>query len=283
MTFSDPRSDIHVPGGAWPAVEALARVTHLCVVAHQDDIEFMAHAGIVDCLETPGKHFGGVVVTDGAGSSRTGPYAAMTDDEMREVRKREQRKAADLGGYAIQIQLSHPSSRVKQPGHAGVAMDLDAIFAGCRPEVVYLHNPADKHDTHVAVLARCLEALRRLPAGARPGRVLGCEGWRDLDWLPDDLKVALDSGRQPELAERLAACFDSQISGGKRYDRAVAGRRAANATFHNPHATDVYSGITWAVDLTPLMTDATRSLEAFTVGLVDALRMDVADRIRRLT
>jgi len=54
---------------------ALRQVTHLCVGAHQDDIEIMAHAGIADCLETPGKHFGGVVVTNGAGSPRTGAYA----------------------------------------------------------------------------------------------------------------------------------------------------------------------------------------------------------------
>ena len=42
----------------------------------------------------------------------------------------------------------------------GPINDLAAVFAGCTTEVVYLHNPADKHETHIAVLARCLEALR---------------------------------------------------------------------------------------------------------------------------
>ena len=103
----------------------------------------MAHAGIADCLDQPGKFFGGVVVTDGAGSPRTGDFSNMTDGLMQAVRRREQRQAADLGRYLIQIQLGHPSADVKQPGHPGVAEDLQAIFYVCRPEVLYIHNPAD--------------------------------------------------------------------------------------------------------------------------------------------
>jgi hypothetical protein len=111
-------------------------------------------------------------------------------------------------------------------------------------------------------------------------RVLGCEVWRDLDWLPDAEKVALDSGRHPELALELLKAFDSQITGGKRYDLATLGRRAANATFHTSHATDQVAGITWAVDLTPLTLDPAPTLEDFTTGLVDRLRADVLRRVR---
>lgn len=281
MKFSNPNADVYVPAGDRPADEALSRVTHLCVAAHQDDIEIMAHSGISDCLDQPGKSFGGVVVTNGAGSPRTGPYAHLTDAEMQDVRRREQRAAADIGRYGIQIQLAHPSSDVKQPGHAGVAGDLRAIFAGCRPEVVYLHNPADKHDTHIAVLLRCLEALRSLPREQRPSRVLGCEVWRDLDWLVDSDKVALDSGRHPELATKLLAIFDSQVSGGKRYDLAAIGRRQANATFHTSHATDRMAGITWAMDLTPLLQEPAASVKAFVEGHLERLRADVSSRLAR--
>ena len=158
MKFSNPRADIFVPE-ARPAVKALGRVTHLCVGAHQDDIEIMAHAGICDCLDTPGKAFGGVVVTNGAGSSQIGPCASCTDEQMQDVRREEQRATARLGRYAIQIQLAHPSANVKRPGHAEVAADLRTIFSGCQPEVVNLHQPADKHDTHIGVLARCLKAI----------------------------------------------------------------------------------------------------------------------------
>jgi len=282
MKFSLPDADVFVPAGG-DAAAALARVTHLGVAAHQDDIEIMAHAGICDCLDDP-RHraFGGVVVTDGAGAPRAGPYARHSDEQMRAVRRAEQNRAATLGGYAIQIQLAHPSADVKAGGHAGVRSDLAQIFGAGAPEVVYLHNPADKHDTHVATLLRCLEALRDLPPARRPRRVLGCEVWRDLDWLPDDAKVALDSGRRPELAAALLRVFDSQLAGGKRYDLATAGRRAANATFATARAADDRAGITWAMDLTPLLADTPQDVVAFTLAHLERLRADVAERLARL-
>jgi len=258
-------------------------VTHLCVAAHQDDIEIMAHAGIVDCLETPGKWFGGVVVTDGAGSPRSGAYSKYTDEKMMAVRRDEQREAARLGRYSIQIQLAHPSPTVKSAAAAGLVRDdLEVIFAACTPEVVYLHNLADKHDTHIGVALRCLEVLRALPLEKRPQRVLGCEVWRDLDWLADADRVPLDSGRRPELAAEMLKAFDSQVGGGKRYDLAALGRRLAHATFHTSHATDRFAGITWAMDLTPLVQDATRSVSDYVVGYIDRLRTDATLRLERL-
>lgn len=278
--FSRSEADVFTPDGG-EAGEALARVTHLCVAAHQDDIEIMAHAGICDCLDCPGLAFGGVVVTDGGGSSRIGPYAAFTDQQMREIRREEQRQAARLGRYAIQIQLAHPSADVKKAGHPGVAADLARIFSACRPQVVYLHQPADKHDTHVALFLRCLEALRALPAEGRPQRVLGCEVWRGLDWLDDAAKVALDAGRRPELGLELLRVFDSQITGGKRYDLATAGRRLANATYHDARAADGHRGITWAMDLTPLVRDDALDPGEFAAAYVESLARDVRERLAR--
>ena len=281
MQFSHPAADVFVPESGLSPEAALRPVTHLCVGAHQDDLEIMAYAGIADCREHPGKAFGGVVVTNGAGSPRTGPYAHLTDEEMQSVRREEQRQAARIGRYAIQFQLAHPSAAVKQPGHPGVAADLRTIFKGCLPEVVYLHSPADKHDTHVAVLLRCLEALRSLPVAQRPPRVLACEVWRDLDWLVDTDKVALDSGRDEKLALDLLTVFDSQVTGGKRYDLATLGRRSANATFNTSHATDQAKGITWAFDVTPLVMDPSLDVAAYTLGYVDRLRADINNRIAK--
>lgn len=282
MNLTRADADVFVPRSGTSPQAALKSVTHLCIAAHQDDIEVMAFAGICDCLDARDRRgFGGVVVTGGAGSPRSGPYAAMTDAEMQAVRRREQRRAAELGDYAIQLQLAHSSAEVKQPAYAGVAADLDAILASCRPEVVFLHNPADKHDTHIAVLHRCLEALRRLPPDCRPARVLGCEVWRDLDWLIDADKVPLDAGRRPELALALLKVFDSQIAGGKRYDLATLGRRNANATFHTSHATDRFAGITWAMDLTPLVADPKLAIDQFVAGFVSRLGADVTARLAR--
>ena len=282
MKFHNPTADVFVPDSSLSPDEALRRVTHLCVAAHQDDIEIMAQSGISDCIGMPGRAFGGVVVTNGAGSPRSGLYAAYTDEQMLAVRRNEQQEAARIGHYSIQLQLAYPSADVKRPGHPGVAGDLRAIFSGCSPEVVFLHNPADKHDTHVAVLLRCLEAIRSLPSASRPAKVIGCEVWRTLDWVPDPDKVGLDSGRHPELSRNLLAAFDSQIAGGKRYDLATVGRRAANATFHTSHATDKFAGITWAIDLTPVTRDGGPSVHDFTASLVAKLGDDVAKRLKAL-
>jgi LmbE family N-acetylglucosaminyl deacetylase len=279
MKLSSPDADIYVPGGSEPDA-ALSRVTHLCVAAHQDDIEIMAHAGICDALSQTGGAFGGVVVTNGAGSPRSGPYATFTDERMRAVRREEQREAARIGRYAIQIQLAHPSAEVKVPGNPRVVGDIAAIFSGCSPEVVYLHNPFDRHDTHIAVLARCIEAIRSLPLDRLPKRVYGCEVWRDLDWALDGDKIALDAGREPEMAMRLLAAFDSQIAGGKRYDLATIGRRTAHATFHTSHATDRFKGITWAIDLAPVIAPGGPDLETFAETVLARFRDDVLKRIR---
>jgi LmbE family N-acetylglucosaminyl deacetylase len=280
MKFSQPQADIYVPSGTEPAA-ALARTTHLCVAAHQDDIEIMAYHGIAECQQRDDRWFSGVVVTNGAGSPRAGPYAKISDEEMQAVRRREQRRAARLGGYSIQIQLSHPSVAVKRPGHADVSADLARIFAGCRPEVVYLHNPADKHDTHVAVFLRCLEAIRSLPKAQRPSQVYGCEVWRDLDWLPESEKVALDVSARPRLAQNLLAVFRSQIAGGKRYDLAALGRRAAHASFHVAHTTDATTALTFAMDLTILAKIDSLDVETHVRGLIRRFHDDVFARLKR--
>lgn len=283
MKFSRPDADVFLPSpeGLTPEA-ALARTTHLCVIAHQDDIEINAYPAVAECYGRPDRFFTGVVVTNGAGSPRTGTYAVFTDAQMQEARREEQRVASRLGQYNLQLQLGHPSADVKQSGHAGVRADLSAIFSACQPAVVYLHQPTDKHDTHVAVLLRCLEALRSLPRAHRPRRVLGVEAWRGLDWLGDNEKVPLDCSEQPQLASELIRIFDSQISGGKRYDIAALGRRQANATFHTSHATDKYTSIAWAMDLTPLVADEKLDVADFALGAVERLRTDVATRLKRL-
>lgn len=280
MKFSRPEADVFLPAGGDAAL-ALARTTHLCVIAHQDDIEINAYPAVTECLGRADRFFTGVVMTNGAGSARTGKFAHVTDAEMQVIRRDEQRAAAVLGNYNLQLQLAHPSSDVKQAGHAGVTADLAAIFGGCRPEVVYLHQPADKHDTHVACFLRCIEALRALPRDRRPARVLGVEGWRDLDWLADNEKVAMDASANPELAAKLVGVFESQIAGGKRYDLAAMGRRLANATFFNSHATDATNAISLAMDLTPLVRDDTLSVREFALAHIDRLRADVAGRIAK--
>lgn len=276
--FSSEASDLYVPDGT-PLPAAVSRTTHLGIGAHQDDLEFMAFHGIIACHGRSDRWFGGVIVTDGRGSSRSGPYADWTDEQVAAERVREQRKAADIGEYSFVAQLGHPSRTVKDAGREEVVDDIHRVLEACRPETVYLHNPADKHDTHVACLLRSLAALRRLPKDRRPKTVYGCEVWRDLDWMVDSDKSPMPVSGPPGLAERINGVFATQIAGGKRYDLATMGRRTANATFFESHATDKASQLIFGMDLTPLVGDETKDIAGYVSDLIDHLKAGVRTKL----
>jgi LmbE family N-acetylglucosaminyl deacetylase len=280
MISLNPLARIVVPDGL-PGPDALRRTTHLGIGAHQDDLEFMAFHGILACYDRTDRWFGGVTITDGRGSSRTGKFKDWTDDEIAAERVREQEAAAVIGQYSFIAQLGFGSAAVRDARQNAVRDDLRRILEASRPEVVYLHNLADKHDTHVGCALRCLEALRQLPRADRPKKVYGCEVWRDLDWLVDSEKTPMPVSDRPELARALNEVFATQIAGGKRYDLAVLGRRTANATFSNAHATDQETAMQWAMDLTPLVQDDTLDPVAYATGFIDRLKADVTARLRK--
>ena len=266
------------------AQEALARTTHLAIGAHSDDLEIMAYHGIVDCYgyRKTDKWFSGITVTDGRGSSRSGPYSDCTDEEMVDIRKNEQRQAAMVGKYGAMIQLAYESDQIMQDdGQNHLRDDLSSVFDFCQPEIVYTHNPADKHDTHIAVLSAAIHVMRELPSEKRPKRILGCEVWRDLDWMPDEDKVALDVSKRENLANALVGIFDSQITGGKRYDRAAVGRRYANATFFHAGGKDRIEQLTFAMDLTPLVEDSEMDVKGYVLSYIEKFRCEVESNLDR--
>jgi LmbE family N-acetylglucosaminyl deacetylase len=280
MTFRNSSARLVVPDDT-PAPEALARTTHLAIGAHQDDLEIMAFEGILACYQQPDAWYCGVVVTNGSGSPRAGVYANYTDDEMCAVRAQEQIKAAHVGEFGAQILLDYPSSAIKDGADKQPVEDLADIIKAANAHTIYTHNLADKHDTHIGVTLKVIEAIRSVPEDVRPKRLLGCEVWRDLDWLLDDEKVAMDCSAHENLQAALVGVFDSQIAGGKRYDLATLGRRRAHATYAASHATDETTGLTYAMDLTPLVTDTSLDPAAFTQAHIDRFRDDVAARIAR--
>jgi LmbE family N-acetylglucosaminyl deacetylase len=239
----------------------------------------MAFHGVLACYHSDTQSFGGVICTNGGGSSRTGPYANCTDAQMMAIRRREQNAAAVVGRYGMMIQLDYPSTAVKSATESALHGDLRQIFAATRPQIVYTHNPADKHETHVGVAISALQALRELPREQRPAKVWGCEVWRNLDWLDDDDKVLMDVSGHENLAAALNGVFDSQIAGGKRYDLATLGRRRANATFLESHATDRSTQLAFGVDLTPLVADESRDIVEYVCGFIDRFRADVKQKL----
>ncbi len=281
MKFSLPTAEVYVPDGL-PVEQALARTTHISFAAHQDDIEIMAAGGILECFQQEDKWFTGVIVTDGRGSPRTDLYKDYTDDQMHDVRFKEQRKAAVVGEFAAQVFLDFPSKVIKDASRPDPVTDLVALLKATRPQVVYTHNLADKHDTHIGVTLRTIAAIRSLPESERPQKLYGCEVWRDLDWMLDGDKVKFDLTKHENLQAALLGVFDSQIAGGKRYDLASMGRRRANATYSESHGVDQTLGLSYGMDLTPLITGPDQDVSAFVLNVIQHFTEDVRDRLARI-
>ena len=275
------KAEIYVFDGA-SEKEALSRTTCMGISAHQDDIELLSWAGILDCFGKKNKWFSAVVVTDGAGSPRTGLYADYTDDEMMAVRRLEQKKAAFVGEYGSLTMLNYSSKEVKDPKNSDVCDDYKNLILAARPEIIFTHNLADKHDTHVAVAVKLIKAIRQLPKEVRPKKLYGGEVWRSLDWVNDNEKTVFDVTEHQNMAMALVSLFDSQVSGGKRYDLATQGRRAANATYFESHGTDNAESLMYALDMTPLIEDDTIDISEYINKYIDSFKKDVNDRIAKL-
>lgn len=273
-------AELYIPDGTGESA-ALARTTHLAIGAHQDDLEIMACDGIVQCYQQADKWFTGVTITNGGGTPRSGIYGDYSDEDMIVVRNKEQKKSAYVGEFAAQFLLDFPSSRVKDAADQGPVDDLAAIIEACRPEVVYTHNLADKHDTHIGVTLKTIAALRKVSPEALPKKFYGCEVWRDLDWMVDSDKIALDASTRENLQMALVGIFDSQIAGGKRYDLATMGRRRAHATYHQSHGVDETTGIIFAMDLTPLVEDPDLDPLALVQGYLNHFLGDVTARVKK--
>ena len=280
MKFNLSTADLFIPDGLDPQA-ALARTTHLAISAHHDDIEIMASGPILECFQQDDRWFTGVVVTDGRGSPRDSLYKDYTDEDMRVVRIKEQRKAAFIGEYAAQIILDYPSRMIKSAAETQPVEDITAVLRAARPQFVYTHNLADKHDTHVAVALRVIAAIRALAPEDRPEKLYGCEVWRNLDWMLDSDKVSFDLTQHENLQAALLGVFDSQIAGGKRYDLASMGRRKANATYAESHGVDQYQGISYGMDLTPLIESPERDIAAFIEEQILRFANDVTSRVKK--
>lgn len=280
MKFSQTCADIHVPeGGRLEA--ALAATSHLGIGAHPDDLEIMALPGICACRDQKNLRFTGVVATDGAGAPQSSSSEKLSASELAKTRREEQKQAAELGGYAAILQLGHPSGGVRGPGRSALAHDLLQIFKTTKAKTVYLHNPADRHETHVAVLLACLDTLRQLPAAERPKEIYGCEVWGDLDWVPADKIQRLPCPAPTDFGPSLLRVFRSQVNG-KRYDLAAAGRRRAHATFADAYTPDQADEVVLALDLKPLVENPKLTLAEFVSDLTGEFEKQTLARIRRL-
>jgi len=259
---------------------AYTSTTHLAIVAHQDDAEIIGYSAIHECFQRTDQWFGTITLTNGGSASRGGRYEQVSDSELSEIRQREQIKAAQLGEYSFCQQWLATSQQIKLDQDAA-SSQLSNTLLKVLPEVIYTHNPFDKHASHRAVLSIVISALQeinKIHPDYKP-KVLGIEVWGGLDWLPDQYRVELDCSPMPNLEQALIGLYDSQIDGNKGYDRAVLGRRASNATFNSSHYNDTLRSVNIGIDLSHL-TASERCLTAFSEQVLKAF---IEEKLSNLT
>lgn len=281
MKFYNEEADIHVPDGLEDK-KALERTTIMSIAAHQDDCEIMAYHAIAKCYGSDTEWYTGVVLTDGGGSPRSGEYADYTNHEIHVKRSEEQRRAADAGKYGAMVQLAYSSSDVRTDKKDIIEEELVSLLTAARPHTMFIHNTADRHETHLGACLRALNALRKLPKELRPARVYGMEVWRSLDWLSAKDRLIFDTSLYPDLAREVIQAFDSQCTPKKRFDLAALGRRLGNATFQEPREIDQSDSCSIGMDLTPLIEDDALCIRDFTLRYADRFRSDVKNLLDQL-
>ena len=97
----------------------------------------------------------------------------------------------------------------------------------------------------------------------------------------DEDKATFDLSEQENLQAALLGVFDSQISGGKRYDLASLARRRANATYFASHNVDDYTGLSYAMNLTPLVTNPDLDIQEFIQSYINRFAQEVKKIISR--
>ncbi len=252
--------------------QAMAACTHLGVGAHPDDLEVMAGHGILECLESETKNFFGVICTNGGGSTRSGSFQNLSDADMAKVRKLEQFESARLGEYGGVQLLGFDSADIKSGWNQGLIGIFSDILIKTQPQVIYTHNLFDKHQTHVAVVAHLIEALRQV--NYSPQAFYGCEVWRGLDWLPDEDKQALPVEDSLKI-KKLIACHKSQTESGKDYATATLGRMASNATFFEANREDQVRFQIFALDLQPFLQNPGLNFLDFASQKIERLQQQV--------
>lgn len=284
MTFCRNDAELYIPDGA-AAAEAYRRSSILAVGAHPDDLEIMAIPGILQAQEDKARSFFGVVCTNGCGSLREGEYAGLTYLEMREVRIREQKQAADIGRYSAVALLGYESAEMKDACDERPNLDLKGLIGEIRPDTVFLHNPFDRHDTHVAVCLRTIAALRAVASetGWLPQKIYGCEVWRGLDWLVHCDRTVLPVHDPDHVSDSLIRVYKSQLAGVKLFDLAARGRRIANATYQEAHSLGSEHEMAFAVDLLPLVEDPSIPVSDYVRHTIERFQADALSRLDRFS
>ena len=262
FNFNNGKTDLIIPTPSemLDVDQFLRRTTHLGIGTHPDDNEIMAYNGIGICYDKEDRWFTGVVITKGEGGTKEGPYKDLTNEELARIRHDELLKAAKIGNFLALVGLNYTSQELKKDRRSDVRADLIHILDTTRPEVVYINNLFDAHDTHLSAALRSIEALRDISPVFIPQLVYGCEITESLDWCPE--KIQLDVSMYPEVAHQILYIFQSQSENNRNYPHATISRWESQATFDRANKYGP-KRISYAMDLTTLIKDKGIDLEGF--------------------
>lgn len=162
----------------------------LAVVAHPDD-EYHFAVTVYKLVRELGGVADQVIITDGAGGHRYSSFAeqlyGLTLSEpgkaLRDVRRAETAVAGRVLGIRQHIFLDQPDTgftlnqadAISDWNHYAVTEELDRLLEAGNYDLVFVLLPSDDtHGHHKAAALLTLEAVKRLPAAARPV-VLGAD------------------------------------------------------------------------------------------------------------
>ncbi len=259
--------------------KALASAKIIGIGAHSDDLDFMCLSAIEAGRKAGASNFLGVVVSDGSGSTRGEAFKDLSPAAFAEVRKREQREAATWASYSGVIQLNHSSALIRQAKAEKLESDFLEIFGNGKIETVFTHSPFDRHPTHRALCVHLLRALQKLPKSRRPKKVIGCEVWRSLDWIPASKKIIFPVSSSESQMKTLFDLYQSQIVGAKNYTQAVIGRKRSNATFSESHLADNSAFAEYGIDLTAVATGKI-TLQKYAQQMLDLFQQEILKELK---
>ncbi|MGB3713197.1 MAG: PIG-L family deacetylase [Candidatus Promineifilaceae bacterium] len=283
MRYSKESAELFVPDGKKTELAPSGKI-HPGISPHQDDFEIMAIDGILRCDHEQGNWFTGIVVTGGSSSPREDLYDdySCSDEELHIVRNQEQKTVAVIGDYAAQFFLDHPSSAVIDSDNRGPCRHIASIIRQTEADVVYAHNLADKHPSQTAITLRAIEPIQSLPPVTRPMKLIGFEERRDLDSTMAYDEVACDCLHLASLQTALVEGFDSQIDVGKRYDLAALDRRRPNATYFTTQGVGVTSGLSFAMEISPLVESDDLDISHYDHSFVERFSNSVKESIEAI-
>ncbi len=251
-------------------------VKNIVIAAHKDDGEMIGIKAIDDSFKKD-ESLVMIVLTNGSGCPRIGEYESVSDEDMVEIRTAEQKRASEIGRYNKLYLLEH-SSKLVQEQDKIIKQELVNILK-LYPDVeyIYIHNPFDKHKTHVTSCEISIEAIKEAYSnGCLPNlkKVLGVEVWRSLDWLPDEYKSIIDTSGSEFISQNIMSVFVSQNLS-KKYDEAILARRLANATFDSSHENNALASLTYAIDLMDVIVDVNKKLPDLLTEILELFEKNI--------